>query len=35
MKEYVIGVIIGFGIINIIYLNVTLWENSRKKERKD
>lgn len=35
MKEYVIGMIVGFAIINIIYLNVIFWENFQKNERKD
>lgn len=35
MKEYVIGIITGFIIINAIYLNVIFWEKFQKNERKD
>lgn len=35
MKEYVIGIIAGVIIINIIYLNVIFWEKFQKNERKD
>lgn len=33
MKEYLMGVAIGIMVLNLLYVNIVLWERMKKDER--